>query len=226
MPLRWSPLDLCNPVSAKDVQEEHMLDESQNPNYAADEETSQAHPETQPCKQPKFTPTTLKNAVAQEATSCPPISVQPVKKRNMHLKGAKMNTKANTSATTRANGRPPVKKKAPKKSLAYEQCADNPKAPVYIPGQRMLRDKAYEQLRLEMKILHDKIVELELANNKQGSIVNPTHYIAKVPKGYTFFEKFSGDKIYKDYKEIFYMFRFYSIETCLWGYGRFFKPLR
>jgi hypothetical protein len=99
--------------------------------------------------------------------------------------------------------------------LAYEQCADNPQAHVYIPGQRMLPQKVYEHLRLEMKILHDKIVESELANNKQGSIVNPTHYTAKVPKGYTFFEKFSGDKIYVDFKEIFYMFRFYSLETCL-----------
>ena len=57
-----------------------------------------------------------------------------------------MNTKAKTSATTRANGRPPVKKKALKKSLAYEQCVDNPNAPVYMPGQRMLLDKAYEHL--------------------------------------------------------------------------------
>ena len=131
--------------------------------------------------------------------SYPPVYVQPVKKRNTHLKAVKMNTKAKTSATTRANGRPPVNK-APKKSLAYEQCADNPKSPVYIPGQRMLPDKVYEQLRLEMKILHDKIVELELANNKQGSIVNPTHYTVNVPKGYTFFEKISRDKIYVDSK--------------------------
>ena len=133
-----------------------------------------------------------------------------------------MNTKAKTSAATCANGRPPVKK-APKKSLAYEQCADNPKSPVYIPGQRMLPDKVYMHLRLEMKILHEKIGESELANNQQGSIINPTLYTTKVPKGYTFFEKFSGDKIYKDYKEIFYMFRFYSIETCLMRLWAFFQ---
>ena len=71
-----------------------MVEESQNPNYAADEEPPPAHPETQPCKQPKFTPTTLKNVVAQEAMPCPPISIQPVKKRNTHLKVVKMNTKA------------------------------------------------------------------------------------------------------------------------------------
>ena len=104
-----------------------------------------------------------------------------------------MNTKAKTSATTRANGRPLVKK-ALKKSLAYEQCADNPKSVAYIPGQRMLPDKAYEHLRLEMKILHDKNVESELANNKQGFIVNPTHYTAKMPKGYSFFENSAWTK--------------------------------
>ena len=63
--------------------------------------------------------------------SYPPVSVQPVKKRNTHLKVVKMNTKAKTSAATHANGRPIVKK-ALKKSLAYEQCADNPKAPIDI----------------------------------------------------------------------------------------------
>ena len=143
--------------------------------------TPPALAETQPCKQPMFTPRTLNNVVAQEAMSCPPISVQPVRKRNTHLKVAKMNTKGKTSATTRA-----LVKKAPKKSLAYEQCADNPNEPVYISGRRMLPVKAYEHLMLEMKILHEKIVKSKPANNKQGSIVNPTHYTAKAPKGYTF----------------------------------------
>ena len=63
----------------------------------------------------------------------------------------------------------------------------------------------------------------ELANNKQGSIINPTQYTAKVPKVYTLFEKFSRDKIYVDFKEIFYMFRLYSLETCLMRLWAFFQ---